>query len=392
MKILYVVSRPLEINTSASIRNYATISGLVENGHQVTLISARPDKNHMAYDETLSVEGVQKKYFKVGGAQTVASVGRKLTFLNGLKPLVYKLLNRNQVYDNLKGLVNYVDRIDIENYDIVISSSDPKSSHLFVDELFKKHEKYIPWIQIWGDPFAADISLQGKKKETVAKEEERLLKLADKIVYVSDLTCQFQKKKYPENGFKMKYIPIPYLTPRISGKRFPEEYKKIKICYCGDYGSHIRNLKPLYEAVRELGLQLQVCGMGDLELESTDYISILPRQTAEQVRKFEDEADVLIHLSNKSGTQIPGKIYQYVSTDKTILFILDGDSRNLKSIFESYNRFIFVENEKEKLEYVLERITELRKHVINEPLKSFSAKEISRKILELLDDERNEQH
>ena len=55
MRILYVVSRPLEINTSASVRNHATISGLIQNGHQVTLVSASPDKNHEAYDPTLSV-------------------------------------------------------------------------------------------------------------------------------------------------------------------------------------------------------------------------------------------------------------------------------------------------------------------------------------------------
>ena len=46
MKILYVVSRPLEINTSASIRNRATIEGLVELGHNVNIITTEPDEKH----------------------------------------------------------------------------------------------------------------------------------------------------------------------------------------------------------------------------------------------------------------------------------------------------------------------------------------------------------
>lgn len=385
MRILYVVSRPLEINTSASIRNHATINGLVQNGHKVTVVSSIPDKNHGAYDGTLSIEGVEKKYFHVGGTQTVANVGRKLTFLKGLKPFVYKLLYGNQMYDNLKGLVRYVDKVHVEDYELVISSSDPKSSHLFVDELLKRSGKHIPWIQIWGDPFADDITLQGNKKHVVETEERRLLTLADKVVYVSDLTCQSQKKKYPESRDKMNYIPIPYLTQRMSGREFPKEYRDIKLCYCGDYGSHIRDLRPLYEAAKEAGIFLQVCGMSDLELEASSLSSILPRQTAKKVREFEDEADVLIHLSNKSGTQIPGKIYQYVSTDKTILFILDGDCVHLKSVFEPYNRFIFVNNKKDEMEDVLKRLPELRKTVINKPLKSFSAKEISNRILDLID-------
>lgn len=37
-KILFIVSNPLEINTSASIRNKAMIEGLLLNGHTVDLV------------------------------------------------------------------------------------------------------------------------------------------------------------------------------------------------------------------------------------------------------------------------------------------------------------------------------------------------------------------
>ena len=383
MRILYVVSRALEINTSASIRNHTTISGFLDNSHQVTIVSVSPDKGHKAYDESLSIRRAEKKYFNIGGIQNITNISRNISFLNKIKPLVYKILYKNQVYDNLKGIIRFYRQINVDDFDIVISSSDPKSSHLFVDELFKNNKKRIPWIQIWGDPFADDITLSGKRKSKVIREECRLLKLADKIVYVSDLTCQSQKRKYPESAFKMYYIPVPYLTPRVSGKDFPKNYKKIKICYCGDYGSKIRNIQPLYEAVKELGMSLQICGMSDLKLESTDCISILPRQTSDKVRIFEDEADLLVHLSNKRGTQIPGKIYQYISTDKTILFILDGNNDELKSVFESYNRFIFVENQKDKIKEVLYNIVDLRSKIDNNPVEYFSAHNISKIILQL---------
>ena len=140
MKILYVVSRPLEINTSASIRNRATILGLVENGHTVDLFTTEPDRNHSAYDESLVPEGIKVKYVRLGGTQNLARVGRKMKLLRPIKGFVYKWMNRHEVYDNLKGIINHISDIDLrtEKYDVIISSSDPKSSHLFVERLLEK--------------------------------------------------------------------------------------------------------------------------------------------------------------------------------------------------------------------------------------------------------------
>lgn len=384
MNILYVVSRAVEINTSASIRNHATIMGLIENGHQVTVVSAQPDSNHTAFDKSLTINGAKKIYFKLGGLQSIAKVGRRWTFLNRIKPLAYQILYGNEIYDNMKSIVNFIYEIDMTKYDLVISSSDPKSSHLFVDKLLEISNKKIPWIQIWGDPFADDITRSDNKNMArVEREESRLLSKADKIIYVSKITCETQKLRYSQNKQKMFYLPIPYYRQRRAGKAFPVFYKGVKLCYCGDYGSHIRNLKPLYEVVKELGMKLTVCGMSDLELKSLNGIQIFPRQNALRIREIEMESDVLIHLSNLSGTQIPGKIYQYVSTDKTILFILDGNKQALQDIFSGYNRFIFVENNKEAIKNALENICSLRENVSNEPVQYFSAKNIAKDLIKI---------
>ena len=384
MNILYVVSRAIEINTSASIRNHATIMGLLENGHQVTIVSAQPDSNHTAFDRSLTIDEVKKIYFKLGGVQTIAKVGRRWTFLNRIKPIAYKFLYGNEIYDSMKSIINFINEIDIEEYDLVISSSDPKSSHLFVDKLLEISNRKIPWIQIWGDPFADDITRSDNKSTAkVESEEKRLLSQADKIIYVSKITCESQKLRYPQNKQKMFFLPIPYYRQRKSGKAFPTSYKGVKLCYCGDYGSHIRNLKPLYEAVKENGMKLTVCGMSDMDLKSLNGIRIFPRQDAARIREIETESDVLIHLSNLSGTQIPGKIYQYVSTDKTILFILDGDKQALQETFSEYNRFIFVENNKEEIKNALKNICSLRENVSNEPVQYFNAKNIAKDLIEI---------
>lgn len=384
MRILYVVSRAVEINTSASIRNSATIYGLLQNGHEVTLVSMEPDSSHPAYDKSIEIQGIKKLYFKTDLAHNAIKIGRHFSTVKKMIPYVYKMLYGNQIYDNLKGIVAHTDEVNVAEFDLVISSSDPKSSHLFVDSLFQKQGKNIPWIQIWGDPFADDITRTQKQRGKIEEEEQRLLNLADRIIYVSDMTCKSQQKKYSAFKDKMIYVPIPYIEPRVSGREFPDDYRDMKICYCGDYGSYIRNIIPLYKAAKELNLNLEICGMSDLELQTTGNISILPRQGAGIVRQKEDNADVLVHLSNLKGTQIPGKIYQFMSTDKVILFIMDGEAERLREIFEPFNRFIFVQNEKDRIIKTLRNLPELRKSVINAPVDYFNAKNIASIILNSL--------
>ena len=180
MRILYVVSRPLEINTSASIRNRATLLGLVENGHEVELLTTMPDERHSAYDAAMAVsDTVKTTYVKLGGVQAAARLGRRFKLLRGLRRLAARVLARREIYDNLKGIVSHAGLLSLKEkqYDLIISSSDPKSSHLFVLELLRTQggDFQGKWIQIWGDPFASDITLAaGAKQKAIAAEEHPL--------------------------------------------------------------------------------------------------------------------------------------------------------------------------------------------------------------------------
>lgn len=386
MKILYVVSRPLEINTSASIRNRATILGLIENGHTVDLFTTEPDRNHGAYDGSLVPEGIKVKYVRLGGTQNLARVGRKMKILRPIKGLVYKWMNRHEVYDNLKGIINHISDIDLktENYDVIISSSDPKSSHLFVERLLEKEKGFFKgrWIQIWGDPFLGDITRTDKKNmEVIKKEERRLLNGADKIVYVSKLTKEEQQRHYPESKNKMSYYPIPYMNENIYQLRNLKSVQTVELAYCGDYNVAVRNILPLYNAVKTMkNVHLTICGGSDRPVESCKNVTVYGRIPFEKVQEIEEKADILVHLSNLSGSQIPGKIYQYSGTNKPILFILDGEIEQIKEQFAKYERYDFAVNNELEIEKSI-----IEKSNLNcdfEPVSDFSRVKIAEKILE----------
>lgn len=386
MRILYVVSRPLEINTSASIRNRAIIEGLLKLGHKVDLITTQPDINHTNYDNSLLNEKINTTYIELSGVQKLVKFGRKLKFLRPLKKAVYRIISNFEIYDNLKGIVNYTDKINITDsmYDVIISSSDPKSSHLFVYKLFEKGLiKNTPWIQIWGDPFLIDITRRNKLLDLrIKKEENRLLGSATKIVYVSYLTLKEQQKIYPFYANKMTYEPIPYIKEEIYSLTDLRK-ESLTFLYCGDYFSHIRNIRPLYDAINTTKHKLIICGDSDIKLKSTEQVKILPRITFEKTKELESECDVLVHLSNLKGTQIPGKIYQYSGTNKLILFILDGNEEALTAIFKKYGRYVFCRN---NIRDIKRAITEISKGIYDETrfvVEDFSSLKVAERIINL---------
>jgi|SRR5690625_4265689 len=352
MKILYVVSRPLEINSSSSLSNKAIIEGLLENDHVVNLITTQYDENHINFDKGIINKNLKVKYLEIGGVHKIAKHSRRLSLLKPIKKVIYQIMSKFQIYDNLKGISRFALKEELrdQEYDLIISSSDPKSSHLFISKIFEngKLEK-TPWIQIWGDPFLLDITRKNKLLNPKIKlEESRLLKYATKIIYVSSLTLQEQRKLYPQYANKMSYEPIPYLEKKEYSL---EETQKTSITflYSGDYSSNIRDIKPLYNVIKNSKHKLIICGKSDLDLQDTERIKVYPRVSYEKTKELESDCDVLVHLSNNKGTQIPGKIYQFSGTNKLILFILDGDKRPIIEEFSKYNRYVFCENNEEDI-------------------------------------------
>lgn len=385
MNILYVVSRPLEINTSASIRNRATIEGLLALGHNVDIITSEPDKNHSNYDDSILKKNINITYLKLGGVQNLAKFGRKFKFLKPIKNMLYNIMSKFDIYDNLKDIANHVSKINIKDgiYEIVISSSDPKSSHLFVRRMFESGLlKDTPWIQIWGDPFFSDISRKNKFLDSKIKNEEnRLLEYATKVIYVSKLTLREQQNLYPKSAFKMFFEPIPYVKEEI----YPLvdlNKDSLSFLYCGDYSSNIRSINALYEAVKNTNHQLVICGNSDIKLENTERIKIFPRVSFEKTKELERKCDILVHLSNLKGTQIPGKIYQYSGNNKPILFLLDGDKELLKENFEKYNRYIFCHNDFNSIGETIEEMYFFNSKVSLKPVRDFSPMSVAERVLD----------
>ena len=403
MKALYVTASCLDNNTSANMSHNAYIQGLIENGVELDIIMAsdswgesdsklhRFEKANYYIYNSLSIKD-----------RVVAHIRRYLNHskelnTNGNEPdSVDKVesMNKLGILRILKGVYSFAFRKDpvyllhqkwlkrakhFKNgihYDMVISNSSPEASHKLVKLLSDKGRiRYKRWVQIWEDPWYYDV--YGVSSDMILEEEHDLLKCAQEVYYVSPLTLHYQRKYFPDCSGKMRVIPLPSFV--FSNSDDSGSSNTISFGYFGDYYSHVRNLLPFYEALKDLGYRGFIYGDSDLRLQSNDSITVSGRVTLDLLESVQNDTSVLVHLSNVRGGQIPGKIYHYSATTKPILFILDGteeEQRLIKEYFSKYNRFIFCSNTKEDIieamKYISQNINGLPSNIVE----SFYPKEV----------------
>lgn len=382
MKILYITSYPLEYSSSANMRNIALIKGLLENGNEVHTLSTILDKDSSLYDNSLLNINISKRYWiELGSVHKKIQLKKDQKLKKKIIEIAYKIYMKINLYDSRAKLAKKVNDLKIDDkYDLIISSSDPKSAHLFAEELIKANPKITKkWFQYWGDPFVSDINRKSwVPKFVVKKEENRLLGICNKVIYVSPFTLEEQKKMYLKYKEKMLFLPIAYIEEKI----FPNiKNDHITIGYFGDYKKNDRNIKELYDCCKNNNYKLYIAGYSDITLNNTNNIKIMPRQNKSIIDEYEKKCDILICICNKKGTQIPGKIYHYSCTNKPILILLDGNNNEkMKEYFESYRRFFVCHNKLNEINKEIERIKSDNKKY--EPCKKLNSKNIAKQLIE----------
>lgn len=345
MKVLFVTLFPLEDNTSVTISNYGLLMGLRELGHEVTILMPHytsDDSRACEYDlSDFTIERIPGLSF------TECRQVKPLTILNRIRRKWHKEFD---FLDFTAQMLNAVKDVPVKGryYDLILSTSDTKTSHVFVQKLIKRGLKYGRWIQHWGDPMNGDITRRNCYPDKIVQwYEQRMIKDADKVVYVSPFTAEMQRKAYPDMANKLSFVPLPCIANETKAEVLPKQKtRKLRLAYMGDYSSSIRNILPLYEACKIMpDVELTIAGISNLKLQPTENIIVLPRVPHSQAVQIEEESDVSVTICNLRGTQIPGKLYYSASMQKHLLVLVDGDDpKAIKNYLQQYNRYEVADN------------------------------------------------
>ena len=131
MKIAYITTGNLYMNTSANIRNLALIKGLEQLGHEVRVVCFEnrkpidPEFVECLKDTDIHCIGKVETSNSEGSGQ--AGVSLKGKIISKIKKVIHPLYKKVQVYDPYKHNISEIDSkiLNWNEYDIVISSSDP---------------------------------------------------------------------------------------------------------------------------------------------------------------------------------------------------------------------------------------------------------------------------
>lgn len=371
-RLLYISFSPYDANFSSTIRNESLIEGFVKLGYAVQYITVESGNFQRVKDKGFS-RGNQISLNLINQSNYINSNDklRSLKYFilsyikktKSLKRLLYYVYNFFSVYEPVSKEFNY--RVAVGNfelsshYDYIISSSDPKFSHKFaVDLIDKKLFTYGRYIQYWGDPFLIDITKHSFLTSFFIKRQESfLMSRADKIVYTSPATADVCKAIYPLQSEKIYFIPTAVNFESSSSECFFNEDgpRRMRVCYAGSYYRKFRNLIPFYNASLKFSdsADFFIVGESDLAIESTHSIKVLGSESYSE--KLERESDLIIVVLNKSGTQLPGKLYHVAKYMKPILVILDGEySRFFKEFIEDYLGYFVCDNTVDSISFFLE--------------------------------------
>lgn len=279
-------------------------------------------------------------------------IERKLGFKGKLRGLLINLFSKFSVYDVFRIPLYKLKKSDLseldDSYDYIVSSSEPRSSHLFAERIIKMRQYKSKWILYWGDPMSNDVASNKIFGGLEEKEERRLILSSNLSIYTNPCAVSYMKSKYTQLASKLTWIPT---TDFKKDNCDIERGDVARIGYFGDYRQMYRNIEPFYQACLERHYSTVIIGGGDNKLQSKGTVEVYGRMTRDEVKFYEKQCGILVVLENFSKTgnciQVPGKLYHYGLTYKYILVITE--SSNISKEYECFNRFVFVQNEKSKI-------------------------------------------
>ena len=390
-KILFITTSYEQKNSSAAVRNNGLVKGLISLGCDVTVLTVEWP------------ESVKSKYFIENNRATVIKTRltelKSIGLFNNRSGKTYNQITSN-IRHFIRDLMYFPDicgrwrrkviKMDVSRYDYIISSSDFKSSHFVAQTLLRKN-KNLKWLQIWGDPWSIDSSLSIVNKIRIRNTEKKILSAANGVVYVSSLTNNYMRNKFPDLQHKFHFIPRSYYE---GIRKEPIKNKThLDIIYPGVI-SFGRNIKYLLEAINEFNhkasIKFKLTLYGNYShdivkyLDEYDFVIVRPSVEYGEILNCFRFADVALFLSNdSSSTQIPGKLYDFFGTEIPVLCILNNGAISLANLLSQFKRCKISFNSKEKIYNALQEIASTCEE--SYPFESlYSPENIGKEILDLL--------
>lgn len=297
-------------------------------------------------------------------------------------------------------LKNYIQK---HNIDTIVTSGPPHSLHLIGLKL--KEELGVKWFADFRDPWttigyhkALKLSSYAHKKHKFL--ERKVLNTADTIIVTSKTTkTEFQA---------LTNQPIEVITNGYDVENIPRQTldEKFTMAHIGSFLSD-RNPKVLWEVLQELvsenetfAAQFQLKLIGKISQEILDSISHYQLDSYCNNLGYVSHSEAIVHQrksqvlllieidSEDTKSIIPGKLFEYMVSERPIIAIGPKDSDFAEIISTTNTGVFFTYLEKERLKKTISSYFELylenKLQVYPVGLQHYSRKSLTEKLAKLL--------
>lgn len=226
-------------------------------------------------------------------------------------------------------------------FDLIISSFSPEEAHLVAIN-FKKLFPSVPWIADMRDEMATNPYLDAQTKNRLLAIEKEINEYANALTTVSEpILLDFQKKMPKIAVFKEIRNGFDHLFSRDLDIK-----KRNKVFTLGYFGTFYGKRKPtvLLEALKQLKLinkdfdfRFEIIGAHQnftIPNEIATEIHLLPALSyIEAIEKMATmDANIQIHPRSKQKGIFTGKLFDYISVQKSIIALVDTEDVAAKII------------------------------------------------------------
>lgn len=343
-------------NFSAVGRCVHNVVMSMENQHDISVICR--DKGREQKYAKLSKHSI----VRVSSFQSKVVYSNSQTIFHKILKSYYKiysilsriLSSRNSILKKdvnmfLEGLYSVDMKIDL-----IVCAAMPfetiKAASLYCED--KKETKYIPYIF---DQFTFNSSLNRfkiigmiKKKSNIQFEKE-VIEGALKVIVMKQL-YNYYLSNHNELLYKIHPVEHPLLLDDLIENRLSK--KVVNIVYAGSFYKKIRPPKKFLEFFINNNFDDDIClrlySFGNCDkiiskvIKDVDNIVDMGFVSSDEIRNVLGDSDILVALGNKTSTQFPSKIFEYMSYAKPIAYFYSSNQDRNLEILKMYKNSICI--------------------------------------------------
>lgn len=349
LRILFVIYDFVPIGVAQIVRWANLLYYMAEAGHQIDIIAAEYETCQRAQDVSL--------------AQLVEHPSITM----------HRVIDTNCQYGQAQAL-KWVRRAYLQTaelarqkpFDVVISSALPVWTHMIPSWLVARgHARH--WIADYGDPWSTSKTLgQAAWRKPIYMQLERIILKQASALTVTTPTAIDSFKPVYDRWDRIEVIPMgaSYFHLKASWTNHTERQSDtLQVLYTGSFYSH-RRPDTLFQGFKKAeGVNLTIVGSHFIDIEAEldryevrDQVELGGYRNQAEIVQLQDQYDVLLLTSWPVPEQISGKFYEYLATNKPILYITDHERDIASDYIQEHNIGYIARNEPQAIADMLMHI------------------------------------